>query len=83
MSSELERKRTARQLGMAKIALGVSILFAVVAFLYFFLQGNPQAGAGLGILVLLGGIWEYRRRIQDIRAAKHYESKARDNGGGR
>ena len=79
MSSELERKRTARQIGLAKIALGISILFAVIAFLYFYLQGNFIAGAGLGIIVLLGGVWEYRRRLQDIRASKYYEAKAEQN----
>lgn len=71
--------RTGRQLGWAKISLGLSVLFAAVALVYFVLQGRPIAGFGLGIVVILGGVWEYRRRLQDLRAANRYEAKADDH----
>lgn len=69
--------------GWAKVSLGLSILLAVAGFTYFLLAGRPVAGAGLGVVLLIGGIWEYRRRIQDLRAARKYEAEAERNRGRR
>lgn len=62
--------------GWAKIALGLSLLFAVGAFVYFSLAGVPIRGAVLGLLVAVAGYWEYRRKLQDERTALRYEAEA-------
>lgn len=66
-------------LGWAKIALGLSLLFAVGAFVYFSLAGVPLRGAALGVLVAAAGYWEYRRKLQDERTALRYEAEAEKN----
>lgn len=62
--------------GRAKINLGISLLFGVGVFVYFGLADNFFVAVGLGTLVVLGGIWEYRRTMQDIVAAERFEAKA-------
>lgn len=62
--------------GWAKVSLGVSILFAVAGFGYLSMLGRPLNGVALGLLVLVAGYWEYRRRHQDERAAAQYEAEA-------
>lgn len=65
--------------GWAKIALGLSLLFAVGAFGYFAVAGAPLRGAALGVLVVVAGYWEYRRKLQDERAALRYEAEAEES----
>jgi hypothetical protein len=62
--------------GRAQITLGISLLFAVALFLYFGLGGAPFRGAVIGVLIVVAGVWEYRRRLQDERVAKHFEMEA-------
>lgn len=62
--------------GQAKLTLGLSLLFAVVGFAYLTLNGNMLNGAALGLLVIGAGFWEYRRKLQDERAAARYEAEA-------
>lgn len=62
--------------GMAKLTLGLSLLFAVVGFAYLTLQGKLLNGVALGLLVIGAGYWEYRRKLQDERAAARYEAEA-------
>lgn len=64
--------------GWAKVTLGLSMLFAVGAFVYFALGGAPLNGVLVGVLVVGAGIWEYRRRLQDERVAKRYEAEAEE-----
>lgn len=73
------RKPRAPRQGWAKISLGLSLLFAVGAFVYFALAGAPLSGAGLAILVVVAGIWEYRRKRQDQITAERYEAEAENN----
>lgn len=73
------RKPRAPRQGWAKISLGVSFLFAVVAFVYLALTGSPVSGAGLAIVVIIAGIWEYRRRRQDQITAERYEADAEEH----
>lgn len=75
--------RVKRQLGWAKVSLGISIIIGVGGFLYFWLQGDLFTGTGLGILLIGAGIWEYRRRIQDIRASEQYKAEAEEQRGSR
>lgn len=65
-----------RNRGRAKLTLGLSILFAVGGFAYFWLSDAPFQGVGVGVLVLLAGYWEYRRTLQDQRTAERYEREA-------
>ena len=60
------RRRLSRY-GLANLSLGLSILFAVAAFVYLALAGSPLRGAALGGLVLAAGYWEYRRKIGAVR----------------
>lgn len=64
--------------GLANLSLGLSILFAVAAFVYFWVAGLPLRGAGLGLLVIAAGYWEYRRKIQDQLASERYEAEAEE-----
>lgn len=65
-----------RRNGWAKIGLGLSVAFAVVAFAYFTLAGTPFRGVVLGLLILLAGGWEYRRKLQDTVVTESYEAEA-------
>ncbi|GAA0245585.1 hypothetical protein ACFFQF_04810 [Haladaptatus pallidirubidus] len=67
------------QRGWAKITLGVSILFAVVVFVAFSLTGQPFRGAAGGVLVIVAGIWEWRRKRKDEIRAERLESEAGEN----
>jgi hypothetical protein len=73
-----ERELTSRR-GRAKVTLGLSILFAVGVFLYFWFGNNPYRGSVLGVLVIVAGLWEYRRTMQDLVTAERYESKAEES----
>jgi ABC-type bacteriocin/lantibiotic exporter with double-glycine peptidase domain len=73
------RKPRAPRSGWAKITLGLSLLFAVGAFVYLSLSGAPLAGAALGALVVAAGIWEYRRKLQVQITAERYEAEAEEN----
>ncbi|WP_117595604.1 hypothetical protein [Haloprofundus halophilus] len=65
-----------RRNGWSTIGLGLSVLFAVGAFAYFALAGTPIRGAVIGLLILLAGVWEYRRKLQDVVVAESYEAEA-------
>ena len=60
----------------AKISLGLSTLFAAGSIAWFWLQGDAFTGVGLAALLLVAGYWEYRRRLQDVRAAARAEADA-------
>ncbi|MFW5911412.1 MAG: hypothetical protein ACOCQV_01615 [Halolamina sp.] len=62
--------------GWAKLTLGLSLLFAVGAFVYLWVIGRPLNGVALGLLVIGAGYWEYRRKLQDERTANRYEAEA-------
>ncbi len=70
------RKPRAPRRGWAKITLGASLLFAVGVFVYFSLAGAPLNGAVVGALIVVAGIWEYRRKLQDQITAEKYEAEA-------
>lgn len=70
------RKLRVQRHGLATISLGLSVIFAVGAFAYFALSGAVVKGTALGILVLLAGAWEYRRKVHDSITAETYEAKA-------
>ncbi|WP_458190846.1 hypothetical protein [Haladaptatus sp. NG-WS-4] len=65
-----------RRNGWATVSLGLSVAFAVVAFAYFSFAGDPLRGAVFGLLILLAGGWEYRRKLQDTVVAESYEAEA-------
>jgi hypothetical protein len=62
--------------GVARVSLGLSLLFAVGAFVVLSLSGRPVVGAGLGTLVVLAGLFEYRRTMQDIVSTERFEAEA-------
>ena len=66
------------QRGWAKITLGVSILFAVVVFVALSLSGQPLRGAAGGVLVIVAGIWEWRRKLKDEIRAEKLEAEAEE-----
>lgn len=72
------RRPRASRFGLANLSLGLSILFAVAAFVYFWFVGLPLRGAALGVLVLAAGYWEYRRKIQDQLTSERYEAEAEE-----
>ncbi|MFB6188575.1 MAG: hypothetical protein ABEI57_01710 [Halapricum sp.] len=72
------RKPRAPRRGWAKITLGVSLLFAVGAFAYFAFADKPLNGAALGALLVVAGIWEYRRKLKDQITAERYEAEAEE-----
>jgi hypothetical protein len=63
----------------ARATLGLSLLFAVVAAGYFAIAGSPLQGVALGALVLGAGYWEYRKKLQEKRAARRYEAEAEEH----
>ncbi|ESP88468.1 hypothetical protein [Candidatus Halobonum tyrrellensis] len=65
--------------GWAKVTLGVSLLFAVGAFGYFALAGAPVNGAILGAIIVVAGVWEYRRKLRDEIVAEKFEAEAEQN----
>lgn len=65
--------------GWAKISLGISFVFAIGVFVYFALNDALLNGAALGVLVIIAGIWEYRRKRQDERTAERYEAEAEEH----
>ncbi|WP_129113668.1 hypothetical protein [Halegenticoccus tardaugens] len=65
-----------RRNGWATVGLSLSLMFAVGAFVYFALAGTPVRGAVIGLLVLLAGVWEFRRKLQDTIVADLYEAEA-------
>lgn len=73
------RKPRAPRRGWAKITLGLSLLFAVGAFVYLSLSGAPVAGAALGVLVVAAGVWEYRRKRQVQVTAERYDADAEES----
>ena len=64
--------------GWAKVSLGLSVLFAIGVFVYFVLNDAVVNGVALAVLVILAGIWEYRRKRQDERTAERYEAEAEE-----
>jgi ABC-type nickel/cobalt efflux system permease component RcnA len=64
--------------GRAKLSLGLSLVFAVVAFVYLTLTQSLVQGTGLAVLVILAGIWEYYRKRSDAIAAERYEAEAEE-----
>jgi hypothetical protein len=64
--------------GRAKLSLGLSLVFAVAAFVYLTLTQSLFQGAGLAFLVILAGIWEYYRKRSDAIAAERYEAEAEE-----
>ncbi|GEM_PF-1571866 len=71
-----KQKRTQPGSGLAKISLGISLLLATGGFLYFYIQGEYVTAIGAGVIFVLGGLWEYRRRRQDVASADRYERDA-------
>ncbi|MFB6299679.1 MAG: hypothetical protein ABEH65_05405 [Halobacteriales archaeon] len=72
---EKKRKHKSKAKGQGKIALGVSILFAIGIFIYFSLGGSVLRGAVIGVVVLLAGGWEYRRKLHHSEFADTLEDK--------
>ncbi|OYR55651.1 hypothetical protein [Halorubrum halodurans] len=62
----------------ARATLGLSLLFAVGAFVYLVLDGAPFQGTVLAALILGAGYWEYRKKLQEKRVARQYEAKAEE-----
>jgi len=65
--------------GWAKIALGLSLLFAVGVFGFLAVAGSPLRGVAVGLLVIVAGYWEYKRKVQDERTALRYEADAEES----
>lgn len=70
-----ERTLSGRR-GKAKIVLGVSLLFAVGVFGYFWLAGLPYRAVGGCLLIIGAAVFEYRRTMQDIVTAERHEAEA-------
>jgi hypothetical protein len=64
--------------GHAKLSLGLSLVFAVAAFAYLTLTRSLFHGAGIAVLVILAGLWEYRRTRADAIVAERYEAEAEE-----
>lgn len=62
--------------GWAKITLGISLLFAVGLFVVFALAGSPLRGSVGGVLIIVAGLWEWRRKRKDEIRAETLEAKA-------
>ncbi|WP_435152315.1 hypothetical protein [Haladaptatus sp. DFWS20] len=67
------------QRGWAKITLGVSLLFAVVVFVALSLAGQPFRGVAGGVLIIVAGIWEWRRKRSDEIRAEQLEAEAEES----
>ncbi|WP_066411962.1 hypothetical protein [Halorubrum aethiopicum] len=62
----------------ARATLGLSLLFAVAAFVYLALAGSLFQGTVLALLILGAGYWEYKKKLQEKRVARQYEAKAEE-----
>ncbi|ESS04399.1 MAG: hypothetical protein A07HR67_00789 [uncultured archaeon A07HR67] len=58
----------------AKVTFGLSVLAAAAAVGWFWYQGTAATGLVLAVLFVVGGYWEYRRRLADARRAAQAES---------
>ncbi|WP_266075641.1 hypothetical protein [Haladaptatus caseinilyticus] len=67
------------QRGWAKITLGVSLLFAVVVFVALSFAGQPFRGVAGGVLIIVVGIWEWRRKRSDEIRAEQLEAEAEES----
>lgn len=65
--------------GRAKVNLGLSLVFAVVVFAYLSLTQTIYHGTALGVLVIVAGLWEYRRTLKDTVRVERYEAEAERN----
>ncbi|EFW90993.1 hypothetical protein ZOD2009_17643 [Haladaptatus paucihalophilus DX253] len=65
--------------GWAKITLGVSLLFAVGVFVFLSIQGSPVRGAAGGLLIIVAGLWEWRRKRSDQIRAERFEAEAEES----
>lgn len=65
-----------RSIRLAKVGLGLSLVFALVAIGYFTLDGRPLVGVIVAIVLLAAGIWEYHAKVAEIRDALRRESDA-------
>jgi hypothetical protein len=75
-TSLLGRLRNLDRRAVARVSLGLSLLFAVGAFVVLSLLGRPVAGAALGALSVFAGLFEYRRTMQDIVSTERFEAEA-------
>lgn len=75
----MNRREVLSRRGQAKITLGVSLLFSVGLFCYLGLAGSPVRGALVGVLIVLAGVWEYRRTTQDLVTVERFEADAESN----
>jgi ABC-type bacteriocin/lantibiotic exporter with double-glycine peptidase domain len=64
--------------GRAKLSLGLSLVFAVVAFTYLTLTQSLFHGTGIAIVVILAGVWEFYRKRSDAIAAERFEAEAEE-----
>ena len=78
-TSLLGRLRNLDRRAVARVSLGLSLLFAVAAFVVLSLLGRPVAGAALGALSVFAGLFEYRRTMQDIVSTERFEAQAEAN----
>jgi hypothetical protein len=70
--------RATKLRGRAKLSLGLSLVFAVGAFGYLALTQTLVHGAGIALLVVLAGLWEYRRKRADAVRAERFEAEAEE-----
>ncbi len=61
----------------ATISLMLSVVFAVGVAVYFVGRGQILYGIALGILVVVAGIWEFKRKLADVIAEERNEAKAK------
>ncbi|MFC5277688.1 hypothetical protein ACFPM1_02725 [Halorubrum rubrum] len=62
----------------ARATLGLSLFFAVGAFVYLALDGSLFQGTVLAVLILGAGYWEYKKKLQEKRVARRYEAEAEE-----
>ncbi|WP_254546631.1 hypothetical protein [Halomarina pelagica] len=59
----------------ARLALGASLVAAVLAGGYLLATGRPVAAVGLAALLAVAGLWEYRQKVAEIGQAARRERR--------
>lgn len=73
----MENDRTDRRQKLTAVSLVLTVITAILLSTYYFIQGESVIAILILLLVLVGGIWEYRQKLLDVKHLIDTESEQR------